>query len=287
MDLNLTQRIILRYYKTKFKLLEKLSPQKAAASVLQLFFTPYITHRKLERPAIFHKAEKLSFTFNGNFVRGFKWLSSKPTAKTILVCHGMNSCSYRFEKYVQLLLTNHFNVLAFDALGHGQSAGKYLNAITYSEIIIQIENKFGPVDGIIGHSVAGMATTFAMEKLKDEKKKIVLIAPATETSSQVDIFFKMFHLSDEFRKFFDEEILRVRGLPIKWYSATRGVKNFNAPVLWIHDTDDIICPYKDTIDLQKENLPHIQFVTTKGLGHNKIYRDAGVQKKIIDFLLTE
>jgi pimeloyl-ACP methyl ester carboxylesterase len=172
MDLNLTQRIISGIIKTIFKLLEKLSPQKAAASVLQLFFTPYITHRKLERPAIFHKAEKLSFTFNGNIVRGFKWLSSKPTAKTILVCHGMNSCSYRFEKYVQLLLSNHFNVLAFDALGHGQSAGKYLNAITYSEIIIQIENKFGPVDGIIGTFCCGYGYNVCYEKLKDEKKKL-------------------------------------------------------------------------------------------------------------------
>jgi pimeloyl-ACP methyl ester carboxylesterase len=286
MDLNLTQRIILRYYKTKFKLFEKLSPHKAAASVLQLFFTPYITHRKLERPAIFHKAAKLSFTFNGNIVRGFKWLCSKPGAKTVLVCHGMNSCSYRFEKYVQLLLTNQFNVLAFDALGHGQSAGKYLNAVTYSEMIIQIQNKFGSVDGIIAHSVAGMATTFAMEKLKDENKKIVLIAPATETTSQVDIFFRILRLSDEFRKFFDEEILRVRGLPVSWYSAKRAVRNFQAPVLWIHDIDDMICPYKDTLDLQKENRAHLQFVTTKGLGHNKIYRDAGVQQKIIDFLLS-
>lgn len=287
MDLNLTQRIIVRYYRTKFKLLEKLSPQKAAAAVLQLFFTPHITNRKLERPAVFHKAQKLSFTFNGNTVRGFKWLSSKSNARTILVCHGMNSCSYKFEKYVQLLLLNHFNVLAFDALGHGQSAGKYLNAVTYSEMIIQIENKFGPVDGIIAHSVAGMATTYAMEKLQDKKKKIVLIAPATETSSQVDIFFKLLHLSKEFRKFFDEEILRVRGLPVSWYSAARAIRNFNAPVLWIHDTDDIICPYKDTIALQQEKLSYIQFITTKGLGHNKIYRDADVQKQIIHFLLKE
>jgi pimeloyl-ACP methyl ester carboxylesterase len=130
-----------------------------------------------------------------------------------------------------------------------------------------------------------MATTFAMEKINDEKKKIVLIAPAAETASQVDIFFKMLHLSDSFRNFFNEEILRTRDLPVSWYSSIRAVKNFNAPILWIHDTDDNICPYKDIIDLQKENLPHIKFITTNGLGHNKIYRDAGVQKLVIDFLL--
>jgi len=254
---------------------------------LQLFFTPYITHRKTERPAIFHKAEKLSFTFNSNVVRGFKWTSSKPNARTILVCHGMNSCSYRFEKYVQLLLANHFNVLAFDALGHGQSAGKYLNAVTYSEMIIQIETRYGPVDGIIAHSIAGMATAFALEKLKHENKKVVLIAPATETTTQVNLFFKMLHLSEEFRKIFDEEILRTRGLPAAWYSAARAVKNINAQVLWIHDIDDTICPYTDTLILQQEKLPHVKFITTNGLGHNKIYRDTSVQKHILNFLLVD
>jgi pimeloyl-ACP methyl ester carboxylesterase len=287
MDLNLSQRILLRYYKTKFKLLEKLSPQKAAASVLQLFFTPHLTHRKEERPAIFHKAEKLAFILNGNVVRGFKWNASKSTAKTILVCHGMNSCSYRFENYVQLLLANHFNVLAFDALGHGLSGGKYLNAATYSEMIVQIDTKFGPVDGIIAHSIAGMATAFAMEKINHENKKIILIAPATETTTQVTLFFKLLHLSEDFRKVFDEEILRTRGLPAAWYSAARAVRNINAQVLWIHDVDDTICPYKDTLILQQEKLPHIKFITTSGLGHNKIYRDNNVQKQIINFLIED
>ncbi|CAN5598273.1 alpha/beta hydrolase [soil metagenome] len=285
MDLNLTQRIILRYYKTKFKLFEKVSPQKAAASVLQLFFTPYITHSKDERPAIFHKAALLSFTFNGFTIKGSKWLCGKPGAKTILVCHGMNSCSYRFEKYVQLLLSNHFDVLAFDAQGHGQSEGKILNAVIYSEIIMEIDKRYGPVDGIIAHSIAGMATCFVMEKLKDENKKIVLIAPATETSTQVDYFFNMLHLSAAFRKIFDDEILRTRGLPTAWYSATRAIQNFTAQVLWIHDKDDTICPYKDTSTIQKLQLPYIEFVTTEGLGHNKIYRDAKVQKMVIDFLM--
>jgi pimeloyl-ACP methyl ester carboxylesterase len=263
MDLNLTQRIILRYYKAKFKLLEKFSPQKAAASVLQLFFTPYITHRKSERPAIFHKAEKLSFTLNGNIIHGSKWLCNRPGAKTMLVCHGMNSCSYRFEKYVQLLLQNHFNVLAFDAQAHGQSDGKILNAVIYSEIIIEIEKRYGPADGIIAHSIAGMATCFAMEQLKDEKKKIVLIAPATETVTQVDHFFNMLHLSAAFRKVFDDEILRTRGLPAAWYSVTRAIQNFNAQVLWIHDKDDTICPYKDAITIQQLKPSHIELLLRK------------------------
>ena len=284
MDLKLTQRIIIRYYRTKFKIWEKVSPQKAAASLLQLFFTPYSNQSKAERPAIFHKAEKLSFNFNSHIIHGSRWKSNHQNAKTILVCHGMNSCSYRFDKMIELLLRNHFNVLAFDAQAHGQSEGKILNALIYSEIILEIEKRYGPLNAIIAHSLAGMATCFAMEQLKDADKKIVLIAPATETTTAVDNFFNIMHLTKSLREVFDEIVLNVRGLPASWYSATRAVQNFSAPLLWIHDKDDLICPYKDTMQIQKLKPGNIQFVTTTGLGHNKIYRDAGVQKMIIDFL---
>ena len=284
MQFSLTQRIIIKLYSTKFKIIQKFSPQKAAASFLKLFFTPYLTHRKAERPAIFHKAEKLSFDFNGFNIRGFRWKSNVQGAPTVLICHGMNSCAYRFEKYIQLLTQQHFTVLAFDAQGHGQSEGKFLNAAVYGDIIVEIENRFGPLDGIIAHSVGGMATSFAMEKINDTKKNVVLIAPATETTSQLDIFFRLLNLPLSYRLMVNEEIERTRGLPPEWYSTSRAVHHFKANILWIHDTDDLICPYSDTLKIQEEGLPYIKFVTTSGLGHNKIYRDAGIQKMIVDFL---
>lgn len=284
MELKLTQRIILKYYRTKLKLLEKVSPEKAVEYALQIFFTPYASESKAERPAIFHKAEKISFSFNGNIIKGSRWLASQPTAKTILVCHGMNSCSYRFEKYVQMLLQNHFNVLAFDAQAHGQSQGKILNALIYNEIILSIENKYGPLYGIIAHSVAGLATAFAMEQLRASDKKIVLIAPVTETVTAIDNFFVMLHLKQSFRKTFDETVEKLRGFPPQWYSATRAVQNVTSKILWVHDQQDTMCPYMDTIRIQKMQLPHITFLITKELGHNMIYRNQEVQNKIIDFI---
>lgn len=284
MELKLSQRIILKYYRTKLNVLEKVAPDKAGEYAMKLFFTPSVKQTGLERPAVFHKAEKLSFNFHGNLIHGFRWNTNIPGVKTILVCHGMNSCSYRFEKYIQQLLHKHFNVLAFDAPAHGLSEGKILNAILYSEMITDIEKMYGPIHGILAHSIAGMATAFALEKLNDENKKAVIIAPATETLTAVNNFFKLLHLKGSFRKVFDETVQKVRGLPPEWFSVTRAIQTFKTPVLWIHDEDDTMCPYKDTLAVQQMKLPHVQFVTTKGLGHNKIYRDKEVQKKVIDFL---
>lgn len=287
MEMNLSQRIITKYYRTKLHVLQSFSPQKAADYALKLFFTPYSPCRNFERPAIFHKAEKLSFIFNENNIHGFQWKSTAPNARTVLICHGMNSCSYKFEKYVLFLLQHNYHVLAFDAQAHGQSEGKILNALIYSEIILKIEKLYGPLYGIIAHSIGGMATTFAMEQLADANKKIVIIAPATETSASLEGFFHLLKLNPSLLPYIEDAIAKVRGHHVAWYSAARAVQNIKSKVLWIHDEDDTICRYKDTLPVQKMQLPHVQFITTKGLGHNKIYRDAQVQKAIMKFLDQE
>lgn len=286
MELTLSQRIILRYYRTKIKTIGRFSPRKAAQYTLELFFTPYMTHRRAERPAIFHKAEPLSFRFNNYTIKGHRWAAPHNGTKTVLVCHGMNSCSYRFEKYILLLLQKNVNVLAFDAQAHGQSEGNILNAVIYSEIIEAIEAKFGALHGIIAHSLAGMGTAFYLERKKDALPKAALIAPATETVSAVNNYFRMLRLDDDFRKIFDDMVTEIRGLPPEWYSVSRAIREINNPVLWIHDEDDLICPYADAKAVGRLNLPHLQFIATKGLGHNKIYRDKKVQKQVLDFICS-
>jgi hypothetical protein len=62
------------------------------------------------------------------------------------------------------------------------------------------------------------------------------------------------------------------------------VKNLKARILWCHDEDDRITPWRDAKRVKDENNPNIDFLVTKGLGHRGIYRDSVVAKKIIDFL---
>ena len=197
-------------------------------------------------------------------------------APTILVCHGMNSCSYRFEKYIHLLLQHNVNVYAFDAQAHGKSTGKILNAVIYSEIIEQVEVRYGPLNGIIAHSIAGMATSFAMERLQKPPIKLVLIAPATGTVTAVDNFFRIFNLDEGFRSIFDRTVQELRGLPVSWYSATGAVKNIANPCCG-STTKTISFVRTPTLLKYATQLPNVRFITTKGLGHNKIYRDKEVQ----------
>jgi len=280
--MKLAQRIAIGYYKTKFKTLALLSPRKAAEAAFVLFCTPYSGKPKREVPAAFHKATPVHFILDQQTVRGWKWQSQHPNGKKVLIAHGFDSCSYKFDKYVPALLHEGFEVLAFDAPGHGTSDGKLLNVLIYRNMLWEVNKQFGPLYSIMAHSIGGLAAALAAEQLPG-LSKLVLIAPATETSSAVTDFAKLVGLSPEVKKELEEVIIHLGQLPISYYSVSRVIPNISTPTLWLHDEDDRICPYSDVKPVQEANPPHTRFSITKGLGHNKIYRDAKVMKEIISF----
>jgi pimeloyl-ACP methyl ester carboxylesterase len=284
MELKLVQRIAIGYYKAKFKALGSLSPRKAAESAFTLFCTPYNRKKKYERPAIFHKAQIVQFEAEGFALTGFIFKNPKPNGKRILICHGFDSCSYKFDKYVSGLLHEGFEVAAFDAPGHGLSKGNTINALLYSRCIKAFVAQFGKVDDIMAHSLGGLATVLAVEQFEtNQPEKIVLIAPATETTSAIDHFLRLIPLPPKTAQEFQALIEDLAQKPISWFSVTRAIQSISSQVLWIHDKDDKICPYQDTIPAQNMQLPHVTFIITETLGHNKIYRDNTVSKEIIQY----
>jgi pimeloyl-ACP methyl ester carboxylesterase len=276
---------MIGYYKTKFRTIGLLSPRKAAESALRLFCTPYTGRPKKKIPPVFHKALTLAFEFEGLTVRGFHWKPAQPGRK-VLISHGFSSYSYKFEHLVQPLLREGFEVFAFDAPAHGTSDGKTINAMVYKNMLLRIEETYGPFYGFIGHSLGALATSLAMEEIKDNlHKKMVLIAPATETSRAIRQYCHLLHIRETTKAELEQLIESMTRKPISHFSVNRAVKQVPTPTLWVHDQHDRICPLKDTLPSREHPIPHLHFMITEGLGHNKIYRDQQVVKEILRFLL--
>jgi len=282
MKLKFKQKIAVGFYKTKFKAYALVSKEKAVEKVFELFCTPYSGKPKRKAPPAFHKAEKVSVVVNGLTVRGWNWKPSNSTGKKILIVHGFDSCSYKFEKYVLLLQQSGFEVLAFDAPGHGISDGKFLNVLLYKQTLLAINEKYGSFYGIMAHSVGGLAASVAAEELQT-LNKIVLIAPATETKTATENFIDFLQLGAAMTNDLLAYIEKFANKPISYFSVTRAVENIKAEIFWLHDEDDIICPIKDVQPAIAKHLPHLHFSISKGLGHNKIYRDNSVAKSIVTF----
>ena len=282
--MKLVQRIFLQYYTTRFKIISGFSPRLAAKMAFNLFCTPYTKTRDKQPDKIFEIATKLSLKVGHDTVNGFKWTTpGKQTDKTILICHGFDSNSYRFAEYIKPLLDEGFNVIAFDAPGHGTSTGKTITVLLYSAMIKLINEKHGPLYGIMAHSFGGLAAVLALEENEELAcEKLVLIAPSTETTHAIETFFNYIRLAPKVRKEFLILIEQLSGNPVHWFSVSRAIHGITPQTLWIHDKQDFITPYRHMEQLRVDKPKHVTFEITEGLGHSP-YRQPEILQKIISF----
>jgi pimeloyl-ACP methyl ester carboxylesterase len=289
--MNLSQRLALNYIRTKFKLLSAISKKKAAKKAFELFCTPQRRNKK-PLPKIFEQAEKLQFRLESCIVRGWRWNPVRtglpgghPAKRKLLILHGYESSVTNFDRYVRLFIEKGYEVLAFDAPAHGRSDGKKISAPLYKKMIREIHKKYGPVESYLAHSFGGLAVSLALEEINHTPDyRLALIAPAAETSTAVDNFFKLLKLDPLVRIEFEKIIIKAGGVHAEWYSIRRAMKHIRAKVRWFQDEDDAITPMSDVLKVKEENYPNVEFVITKGLGHRRIYRDNKITGLIVDFL---
>ena len=281
--MKLTKILALNYIRIKFRVLSLISVRKTAVEAFELFSTP-LEKSKKQTPSIFKFAEPLHDILNGKKIKGYRWNKDKPVK--ILILHGFESAAHKLNKYVVPLVDKGYEVIAFDAPAHGSSEGKTVNALEYKEMIKKVMKNYGPINGFIAHSFGGLALTLALEEIPhDENTKIVLIAPATETTTAINSAFKLLGIKNKkVRAAFDKIIFEKGNKPTEWYSVNRAIKNIKASVLWIHDEDDDTTPLSDALKTKEANLPNVRFIITKGLGHSKIYGDENVKNEVFDFL---
>jgi esterase/lipase len=280
--MKLSQRLAISYIRTKFKLISAVSKKKAAEKAFELFCTPQRRNVK-PLPKIFEQAEKLHFKLDGHTVNGWRW--NHPAERKVLILHGYESSVTNFDRYIRPFIKKGYEVLAFDAPAHGRSAGKKINAPLYKRMIQEIHKKYGPVQSYMAHSFGGLAVSLALEEISHTADyRLVLIAPATETTTAIDSFFTFLKLDPVVRTEFEKVIIKAGGVSSEWYSIKRAMKHIKAKVLWFQDEEDEVTPMSDVLKVKDENYLNIEFVFTTGLGHRRIYRDNKVTKSIVDFL---
>ena len=134
-----------------------------------------------------------------------------------------SSGSRTFDKIVR---TERFSDCFLRTQHFGRSEGKKINAPLYKRTIQEINKRYGPVQSYMAHSFGGMAVCLALEEISHTTDhRLVLIAPATETSSAIDSFFKFLQLDQELRPDFEKMIIKTGGAGSAWYSIKRAMKN--------------------------------------------------------------
>lgn len=241
-----------------------ISKIKAASFALRLFTTPMKGFIKKEQIKFLDSAFQEEFEYDSMSITTYRWPGNN---KTILLVHGWESNSARWEKWVNQLKAKRYNIIALDAPAHGNSGSRRFTAILYSEFINVIAQRFQP-EIIVAHSVGGMATMFAFEKYKYKHvEKLVLLGSPSEFNEILHRYTKALHINK--RVAMSLELLikeRFNKLPTE-FSTAKSSSSVYVEGLIIHDETDPIIPYKDALEISK-HLHNSKLITTKNLGHS-------------------
>ena len=145
--------IIIKLIGSTLNGISYISPKYASKLAINLFSKPRKGKITEEQLPLLESAFIEEHTYNDLSIMTYRWIGK---GKTILLVHGWESNSARWEFLIKEFKIKGYTIVALDAPAHGNSGGKFFNAVLYAEFINVVANKFQP-EIIIGHSVGGMA----------------------------------------------------------------------------------------------------------------------------------
>jgi len=203
-------------------------------------------------------------------------------SKKVLLVHGWSGRGTQLVKIADEMLKLGYSTISFDAPGHGKASGKTSNMTEFIAAILEMQEKFGPFEYAIGHSLGGMSILNSIKRgLK--VKKAVIVGSGDIVEDIMDDFIEKLGMNIAISKKMKASFEKKIGETMESYAAYIAAREVPIPVLIIHDTDDDDVPVKAAHHIH-ENLKDSELMITNGLGHRKILGDAKVIKKIVTFL---
>ena len=202
--------------------------------------------------------------------------------KSILLVHGWSGRGTQLAVLADALLENGYSVISFDAPAHGRAPGKTAMMPHFVEAIHFLENKYGPFEAAVGHSLGGMASLRAVKE-GASVKKLVIIGTANSITRITKEFAQNMKMNeqvaDKMKTYFDKKF----GEDMDNYSGGVSAREVEIPTLVVHDEHDVDVNIRSAYEIE-EQLKKGKLHITQNLGHRKILGDPQVIKKIIDFL---
>lgn len=270
-----------KYLLVTGKILTAISPFVASRFAARLFLTPFrykIPEREKEMEQKSTK-EVVTVTSINRDIMVYQYGNSK---KKILLIHGWSGTGTQMAVISKQLVEQGFEVISFDAPGHGKAPGKISMMPFFIKSIHHLEKEYGPFHAAIGHSLGGMSI---LKAVKDGVKlnKLVVIGTANSVTHITKDFAQNMKLNDKvagkMKAYFDTKF----GEDMDNYSGALSAEAVKIPTLVIHDIDDVDVHVSSAYEIAKK-LKNSQLLITNGLGHRKILGDSEVINKITTFI---
>ena len=256
------------------------NPEKAGNIAYNLFANP--RDGKLNSYSEFLKnADKEIIIYNEHQIQTYEWKGNK---ETVLLIHGWESNSNRWQGMIQYLRKKKYNIISLDAPGQGMSSGKEFNAVLYAEFINEVCQKYKPTY-LIGHSLGGMSMFYAQSKYQFPFVKKIIGLGSPNLFHRITRNYKnLLSLNNRTYRSYLNIFVKKFDIDTTYFNTENFIEKINQPLLIIHDKDDSIVPYNDAVQIVNKN-PRVKFISTEKLGHSLFHNQ--VYKQAVSFLESE
>lgn len=255
------------------------SERKAAKRAFDIFATVRKGRVSELQKEYLDLAKKDNLVIADHRIQTYHWPGK---GDTVVLVHGWESNTFRWRNLIAKLKAKNFNIIAFDAPGHGYSSGKKLHVPLYANVLQNIVAVHRPKH-IIGHSIGGMATLFQeYVRPNPSVEKIVTVASPSELSEILNHFQSLLHFNTTVMKALKDYIYHNLGFHIDTFSSSEFIRTNSKRGLLFHDRLDKITPFHASEKVYS-NWSGSKFIATEGLGHS-MHQDV-VNNAIVEFLL--
>lgn len=268
----------VRFISAGFRALSAVAPGLAAGGALRLFRTPRRFRRPPREEAWIAAARRFELRAGARRLAAWSW----GEGPAVLLVHGWEGRGAQLGAFAAPLAAAGFRAVAFDGPGHGLSEGRLSSLPEFADAVLAAAEAAGPVAGVVAHSFGTAATGRALD-LGMAVERLVFLSPPADLEDYVRQFGRVLSLPDGVRR---RMVRRLeQRFEVRWDEVRRPTLTAarNAPLLVIHDTDDLETPHADGVAVAAA-WPRGELFTTAGLGHRRILRDGEVVERAVSFL---
>ena len=258
--------------------LERTAPALAGWWAERLFFTPPRPPLSHRAAATLEAARAFAVPFAGGALPAWRW----GQGPAVLLTHGWGSRAGHLTGLVPALVEAGFSAVAFDAPSHGRAAGQRTNLIEIARALEAVAAASGPVQAVVAHSAGAAATALALSRGL-AADRVVFLAPAGNPEVFTRTFAARLGLGPSSLRAMTARAERRIGVRFDALDLRRLAGVQRAALLVVHDVDDTEVPWHDGAAVA-DAWPEADLVLTRGLGHQRVLKDAGVIARVVSFL---
>lgn len=272
---------VLRWLRLSLRLQSFISPRWAGWRMYRLWFSSP-KHPEPQREQRWRETARFTALPHPHGpIATYQWGTGN---KRVLLIHGWSGRGPQLGAFVEPLMAKGYEVVAFDAPGHGRTPGKTSSIFRMTDALLAVVKHYGPMDVVITHSFGAMVLAYAIKHAGFTTNRAVCISSPTTPHFLIDRFCEVMQVGDRVKGPFKNFVQRRFGDDVlEHLSADRNMWGSNIPALIVHDRDDHDVPSSLGQQLA-DAWPAAEFHLTEGLGHRRILRNRKLVKTVVEFI---